>query len=270
MDQVEIQAAQARVDEIKWFHSFDFGNNISARGAKPLELVRAEAECYFGNLDLNGRSVLDIGAWNGYMSIDAEKRGASRVLATDEFAWLHPEIKGRPGFELARSLSGSLIEDRYINVPDVNPKNLGTFDVVLFLGVFYHLFDAPTLTKQISQCASELLIIETHQDALDSSRPAMVFYPGSILNNDDTNWWGPNPQCMYEMLKECGFARVFYVDNPVEQTRNPDSPAFRARGVYQAFRGNSSLLKLKVDPTGWWDLADPAARAEIFAPLSPR
>lgn len=43
--------------------------------------------------------MIDIGAWDGYFSFDAERRGAARVLATDSFAW---QKRSRAGFDFAR------------------------------------------------------------------------------------------------------------------------------------------------------------------------
>jgi tRNA (mo5U34)-methyltransferase len=51
--------------------------------------------------------------------------------------------------------------------------------------------------------------LETHIDALDYPRPAMVFYPDATLNNDPTHFWGPNPQAVDPMLEEVGFKRIY-------------------------------------------------------------
>ncbi len=56
-----------------------------------------------------------------------------------------------------------------------------------------------------------MLILETHFDAEDYPRPAMVFYPGSTLNNDPTNFWGPNRAAVEAMLHEVGFSRVKFI-----------------------------------------------------------
>src|SRR5262249_17971772 len=141
---------------------------------------------------------------------------------------------------------------------DILSESVGTFDVVLFLGVFYHLFDAPTLTRQISRCATDLLILETHQDALSLDRPAMIFYPGAILNGDETNWWGPNPHAVYELLKEIGFPRIFYQDHPLYG---------RHRGIYHAFRSDKAMARIISGPKEWRDLSDAAVRADLFKPI---
>jgi tRNA (mo5U34)-methyltransferase len=62
--------------------------------------------------------------------------------------------------------------------------------------------------EQIAKLAKQRLVIETHIDALDVSRPAMIFYPGKELANDETNWWGPNIPCVEAMLRDCGFRHV--------------------------------------------------------------
>jgi hypothetical protein len=109
---------------------------------------------------------------------------------------------------LARSALNLDIEAEDIDIPDLCVERLGTFDIVLFLGVFYHLFDPIAGLEKVAKLAREVLIVETHADALELDRPAMVFYPGSELGNDATNWWGPNPALMVALLKSFGFAKV--------------------------------------------------------------
>jgi len=255
-----------RLQQVDWFHSYDFGNGITVKGFKSLEIVRDEAEILFGNLDLNGSSVLDIGTWSGYHAIEAEKRGAARVVGSDHYAW-NSRPKGREPFDLARKMFNSKVEALEIDVPDISPKTVGTFNTVLFLGVFYHLFDAPTLTAQIAGCASDLLILETHQDALDTPRPAMIMYPDGTLNGDTTNWWGPNPQCIYEILRKCGFKRIFYVDGANMPT-DPQTPTFRQRGIYFAFRDDAAVKRMKKGAANWMNLSDPSVRQALFAPIT--
>ena len=62
------------------------------------------------------------------------------------------------------------------------------------------------------------LIVETHVDLLDVPEPAMRFYPGSELNGDPTNWWGPNPGCVADMLRAVGFTKVHLVPRTSTRT----------------------------------------------------
>ena len=55
----------------------------------------------------------------------------------------------------------------------------------------------------------------------------MVFYPGAELNNDPTNWWGPNRQCMEALLKLVGFGRTMYQPHPIDKG---------ARGIFHAYK----------------------------------
>ena len=60
-------------------------------------------------------------------------------------------------------------------------------------------------SPRAARLAKEVLVVESQVDLYDLKRPAMVFYPGSELNNDPTNWWGPNPLCLYLLLRQLGF-----------------------------------------------------------------
>jgi tRNA (mo5U34)-methyltransferase len=192
------------VAKIKWWHRIDLGNGIvtpgvddSSRKLKKLALP--------GNL--SGMSVLDVGAWDGFFSFEAERRGASRVLATDSYCW----GKGggtKDGFELARKVLRSKVEDKEIDVMDLSPQTVGVFDIVLFLGVLYHMRHPLLALERVSSVTRKLLIVETHVDMVWTGRPVMVFYPRSELNGDPTNWWGPNPACVEAMLTTVGFRDV--------------------------------------------------------------
>jgi len=112
------------------------------------------------------------------------------------------------GFEIAREALNSKVESKRIAVEDLSPETVGTFDVVLFLGVLYHAPDPLRYLRAARSVCKDILILETHIDALDYPRPAMVFYPGATLNNDPSNEWGPNIECVEELLKEVGFKRI--------------------------------------------------------------
>ena len=95
-----------------------------------------------------------------------------------------------------------------IDVLELSPERVGVFDLVLFLGVLYHLRHPLLALAHIFSVTGKQLILETHTDMLWSTRPAMVFYPGPELYGDPTNWWGPNPAAVVAMLKSVGFRKV--------------------------------------------------------------
>ena len=199
-----MQAEVASYD--RWWHSIDLGNGVVTPGR---DKSREKLQFYGFPESFAGKTVVDVGAWDGFFSFEAERRGAARVLATDHYCWQY----GRQGFEMARRLLGSRVEDQVIKVEDLSPETVGTFDVVLFLGVLYHAQDPLRYLRNVRSICKGQLILETHVDAEDYSRPAMVFYPGSVLNNDPSNYWGPNRAAVEAMLREVGFPRVEFITN---------------------------------------------------------
>lgn len=209
---------RSRAAEVQWYHSIDLGHGVVTPGRdsdpRRLEQMRLPA-------NLSGRSVLDIGAWDGFYSFEAERRGAARVLATDSFSWqVHGAGTGKRGFDLAREALGSEVEERKIDVMDLSPEAVGTFDVVLLLGVLYHLRHPLLALERVAAVTGDLLIVETEVDLALGRRPAMAFYPGEELREDWTNWWGPNPPAVVAMLRAVGFGQIEVV--------SPNSLPYRA------------------------------------------
>jgi tRNA (mo5U34)-methyltransferase len=247
MDQQELRR---QVDSLRWYHTIDLGHGIVTRGVdnSPERLARVHLPP-----DLSGRSVLDIGAWDGYFSFEAERRRASRVVATDHYAWHGTGWgtgQGKAGFQLARTALSSRVEDVDIDVLDLNPGRVGTFDVVLFLGVLYHLPNPLLALERVASVTSGLLILETVVDMVGLSRPAAAFYGDRELNDDPTNWWGPNHAAVVGMLRSVGFTRVDVITPPRSTGfraaravkhwltgQNKLGPAFRQdRAVFHAFK----------------------------------
>lgn len=206
-----------RIDQIDWFHSIELAPGVVTPGhgstRDRLDHLRIPE-------DLRGKTVLDVGAWDGFFSFEAERRGADRVLATDSFAWNGDNWSTKAGFELSRRTLSSKVEDQDIDVMDLSTEALGArFDVVLCLGVLYHVPHPLLMLERVAGVTAELLILETHVDFTWTRRPAMAFYPGH-LGVDPTNWWGPNPEAVTAMLRTVGFDRVEIV--------TPDSTVYRA------------------------------------------
>jgi tRNA (mo5U34)-methyltransferase len=226
---------KSRVGALRWYHTIDLGGGVVTPGIDntPLRVQQAALPESF-----KGLSVLDIGAWDGFWSFEAERRGASRVVAADWYAW-HGQGwgsgNGKAGFDLARATLGSRVEDVAIDVMDLSPERVGTFDVVFFLGVLYHLPHPLLALERVASVAKGLLILETVIDMVGYSRPAMAFYPGTELNNDPTNWFGPNVPAVHGLLKAAGFTTV--------TTVTPQRSAIYrgARAVSHAMRGKNTL-----------------------------
>jgi len=218
-----------RVAQYQWFHSIDLGHGVVTPGVKSQELLAAEARAIFGPCNLEGKSVLDVCAWNGYFAFEAKRRGAARVLATDDYCWSHPQYRGKETFDLACDALQVDVEDLQIDVSHLSLERVGSFDIVLFLGVFYHLIDPIRVLQSIAPIATERLVLETHLDLHDLGRPGMVFYPGAELANDESTWWGPNRQAIECLLRQFGFDVIDFRPHPVVGA---------ARGIFHARRSN--------------------------------
>ena len=146
-------SVQARVDGVRWYHEFDFGDGVRARtshenpdGVRQVWQFIADQ---LARVPFQGASVLDIGAWDGYWSFFAERHGAASVLATDDATQRWAD---QGGIRLAKELLRSHVEIRE-DVPVYELAALGrTFDVVLCLGVHYHLWDPLHALTQIRHC----------------------------------------------------------------------------------------------------------------------
>jgi tRNA (mo5U34)-methyltransferase len=195
----------SEITKISWFHTFDFGNGIVTHGRD--DSYKRVRTLHLPE-DLSGMTVLDIGSWDGFFAFEAERRGASRVLATDSFCWNGVGWGTKDGFNLARNILNSKVEDLEIDVLELSPERVGTFDLVLCLGVLYHMSNPLLALERIFSVTKRQLILDTHVEHLMTNRPMIAFYPGTELNNDPTNWCGPNRAAVEAMLKIVGFRRA--------------------------------------------------------------
>jgi len=223
------EALLREVAEHQWFHTIDLGQGVVTPGRQ------APARNTLPRLglpeDLSGKTVLDIGAWDGFFSFEAERRGAKRVLATDSHAWWGSKAP----FELARRALGSRVEDMDVDVMDLSPERVGRFDLVLCLGVLYHLRHPLLALEKVFSVTADHLILETVTDLVWTRYPVMRFYPGSELAGDASNWFGPNPPAVVGMLKAAGFSRVEIVSRRYRPLLLRIGRAILRRRMYRPF-----------------------------------
>lgn len=192
---------QEKIDSVPhWYHRFEFapgvitpGVNYSATALSILELPK----------DLSGLRVLDIGARDGFFSFECERRGAAEVVPID---YMPAE---QTGFPVAKEILGSKLELIHDNVYNLTPEKYGRFDMILFLGVMYHLPDPMrcldilyNMMKVNAALYMETVVIDSDLPAELSQRPLMEFYPGSTKVNEPSNYWGMTEECARAMLRE--------------------------------------------------------------------
>jgi tRNA (mo5U34)-methyltransferase len=221
-DHRELTAEQirARISELgPWFHNMPLKGVWTAPDHFLGDYPMVKWRCYADALpqDLRGKTVLDIGCNGGFFSLEMKRRGADRVLGID----FDEDYLAQARF--AAEVEGLDIEFRRMSVYDVG--SLGEqFDIVFFIGVFYHLRH-PLLALDLvyEHVARDLLVFQTLQRGstqvaevapdYDFSETATFDEPGyprmhfieHRYSHDQTNWWAPNRACTEAMLRSAGF-----------------------------------------------------------------
>jgi tRNA (mo5U34)-methyltransferase len=198
----------AQVAALPWYHSIELPGGVTTPGVvqNARVLPRLSLPTSFA-----GKSVLDIGAWDGFYSFEAAKRGATDVLSADSFVWDGRGWGKKESFEFARRALGleGKVRDILIDPTELSPEALGgTFDVVFLLGVLYHLEDPIDVLRRASACCNELLVLETESTLNWLPFPAARVFPGDELNGDPTNWYQYNERALAGLLKEVGFTSL--------------------------------------------------------------
>src|SRR5215213_4641009 len=195
--------------------------------------------------DLTGKTVLDIGCNGGFYSIEMKKRGAERVLGID----FDDDYLAQARF--AAQVTGQTIEFRKLSVYDVGA--LGErFDVVLFMGVLYHLRH-PLLALDLihEHAARDLFVFQSMQRGskeVDDVQENYTFWQTEHFDrpgypkmhfiehryaDDPTNWWAPNAAAVEAMLRSSGFRILQHPEDEVYVCRRVEAP-YGAGAVYPA------------------------------------
>ena len=221
-------------------------------GFKAKSLLEQEAQPPRIPKSLEGKTVLDIGAWDGYFSFEAERRGASRVVALDHYVWSldlsaqhaywkecktkgipvepyhsRPELWkpetliGKAGFDTAKSVLQSKVEPLVGDFMNMDTGDIGVFDITFYLGVLYHVESPMYALRKLAAVTRELAIIETAVfRSSDTVSPVCRFFESDEFNSDPSNWWAPNCECLMAMCRAAGFNEVSIVDD----TAAPPAP----------------------------------------------
>lgn len=234
--EAEIRARVARVPH--WHHVLHFDHGVSTPGAYDPRDLLARLELP----DLRGKRVLDVGTRDGFFAFEAERRGAE-VLAVD-----HSDLD-LTGFAVARELQGLRAEYRQANVYELDPREIGQFDVVLCLGLLYHLRHPLLALDRLRELCRELLLVESlacdaaFHVGYHETRPLAELAPGlhelplaqflpvGRFHGDATNKWVPNVAGLRALVEDAAFAVTSvstWGDRALLRARpDPASPALR-------------------------------------------
>lgn len=256
---MDVKELRRRVGALTWHHAIDLGGGVVTPGLTDAPIPRHVFPSF------EGKSVLDIGAWDGYYSFLAEREGAARVVALDHYAWgvdfdartrywdecrahgvlpdhardesdfWRPDLPGKQGFDLAREALGSRVEDVVADFMTADLAALGTFVVVLYLGVLYHVRDPLGALERLRRVTREVAVIETEAVWVHGleHEPLLAFSPGDEMGRrlDFGNWYAPNEAALLGMLRVAGFSRVEMKVGPSPEVHPDIRPASRVDAV---------------------------------------
>jgi tRNA (mo5U34)-methyltransferase len=169
--------------------------------------------------DLTGKSVLDIGCNSGFFSLEMKKRGASRVVGVD----IMPHLLAQSRF--AAHWFGLPLELYECGAYDVRLLE-SQFDIVVFIGVLYHLKHPLYALEQIASVCKETMYFQsvvrgpagdvepledypvTEAAIFDQPAWPKLYFIEKKFNGDESNWWFATRSCLKAMARTSGFSEV--------------------------------------------------------------
>ena len=198
--------AQAIVDSRPWwYHKFEIFPDVITPGVyEPhgtLQLLELP-------LDLNEKRILEIGPADGFFTKVLAERGAE-VTAVDYAA------RDFHGFAIMEKLAGKRFNFIQSNIYEIVNIGFRPFDIVLCLGVLYHLPDLCRAIWSIRPLVADSLIVETLISLDHNDEPIAEYLPAASVNGDSTNFWAPNLRCCEAILADAGYLvmKTFVHDN---------------------------------------------------------
>jgi tRNA (mo5U34)-methyltransferase len=219
-----------RVAELgQWFHNLDLGGVKTAPDHFLGDYPEVKWQRFASSIpdDLRGKSVLDVGCNGGFYSIQMKRRGAERVVGIDT------DDKYLEQARFAAKVSGADIEFRNLSVYRVGELQ-EKFDLVLFMGVLYHLRH-PLLALDLLHkfAVADLLVAQSmlrgsdesidlpsdfpfwESERFENEKFPRMYFVEKRYANDPTNWWIPNRACFEAMLRSAGFEILEHPEDEV-------------------------------------------------------
>lgn len=245
----EQKQIEKRIRELgEWFHNMDLKGVPTAPNHFLGDYPRMKWKHFAHAVpqELAGKTVLDIGCNAGFYSLEMKRRGAARVVGIDSDERYLAQAR------FAAEVNGEEIEFRNMSVFEVGHLR-EQFDLVIFMGVFYHLRH-PLLALDLlhEHVVKDLLLFQSMERGSMELMPLKDDYPFAETklfddpryprmhfiekkySQDQTNWWVPNRACVEAMLRSSGFTIVSRPEEEVYVCRRAEIPDREPRAVYPA------------------------------------
>ncbi len=205
--------------------------------------LRGRVREYLGNVEFEGKRVLDVGTASGFLTFEMERLGAEvvsldadgpkcsfllpfkdQLFTTNREAWEanYAEFLARlnNGYWLAHRLSKSKAKVVYCNVCSI-PEEIGKFDVAVIGQILVHLSDPiRALSSVIDRVRGHIAVTE---GMIDSDEPIM-----SLCGRAETgvawSWWHLSTGLYREIFTMAGF-EIEKISHGQFRCVNPNFPS---------------------------------------------
>lgn len=187
---------------LQWWHKIDLGDGVITEGIKRTLPGEEFSKWKLDKVDFKNKLVLDIGAWDGLFSFYAEQRGASRVVSVD--LWGDTSWGNKECYDFAHKCLNSKAESRECSVYDITREEFGTFDIVLFFGVLYHLRHPLLALDTIKNVCNEGCHLFLETIFTEGSAPMVEIFKNGY-GGDKTNICSPTIDGLHSLLALSSF-----------------------------------------------------------------
>ena len=246
-------ALAAEVAGLQWYHTMELAPGVVTPGWLDTRQIASQVPI---PASLDGKRCLDVATFNGFWAFEMERRGARQVVGIDVLdpagwdwpAGSEPETirilaerqAGGRGFEIARRALGSAVERLERNVFELDPEEVGKFDVVYLGSLLVHLRDPVTALERVRSVCEGTLVVVDGVDPLLS----LLFRRLPVATLDGVGrpwWWYGNPATLAQLVRVAGFdviegpRRLYIPPGPGQPTARPHPRMLRTRAGQMAF-----------------------------------
>lgn len=254
------------VGRMSWYHEIDLGDGVLTPAMKLRTDILNEWDL-FALGDLKDTTLLDIGGIDGAYAFLAEEAGASKTAVLDHYLWAtdadhyariyheHIDVGKTPPapheseawhprttptrwrFDTARQALNSRVEAIPLDFMDCDLAEVGSWDVVLYLGVLYHMPNPVQALRRVAAVTRRQAIIETEAMFIrDHPEALWRFFPNAELNHDRSNWWVPNIDALMGLVGAAGFSNAEILAGEPTDDERPGSGPHHYRAIVRAIK----------------------------------